>query len=245
MNIQSKTAVVTGASRGIGAAFAATLVQKGATVYGLARSLDVLNELRAQLGDTFIPIQMDITERDSVKNWVDQTFSDNDLPDILINNAGSGYFGKVDEMPSEQWRSMIETNINGIYELTSYIVPLMKQKSGGSHIINIGSVLGTLGNPEMSGYCATKFAIRGFSEALFKELRYENIKVTCLNPGSIETDFFEASGVQPHPHMLQPTDIADTLIHILETPDNLLINELTMRPLNPKPPAGKSHPTQN
>lgn len=68
------------------------------------------------------------------------------------------------------------------------------------------------------------------------ESRYDNIKVTCLNPGSIDTRLFEVSGVEPHPHMLQPEDIADTLIHILETPDNFLINDLVIRPFNPKTP---------
>jgi NADP-dependent 3-hydroxy acid dehydrogenase YdfG len=237
MDLNSKIAIVTGASRGIGAAFAAALVGKGATVYGLARSLDALNTLQDRLGGTFVPVQMDTTNREAIRKWVNDTLSGDREPDILINNAGSGYFGKVDEMPLEQWSSMIDTNINGIYELTSYIVPLMKQKSGNAHIINIGSILGSIGSAGRSGYCASKFAVQGFSEALFKELRYENIKVTCLNPGSIETDFFEEAGVQPHGHMLQPSSIADTLIHILETPDNMLINELTMRPLNPKPPA--------
>lgn len=238
MDLQSKTAIVTGASRGVGTAFSNALVNNGATVYGLARSLDALNTLQNQMGHRFVPVQMDITDRDSIRNWADRTFSDNHLPDILINNAGSGHFGKVDEMPSEQWHQMIDTNLNGIIELTSRIVPLMKQTSESAHIINIGSILGKIGSPGRSVYCATKFGIQGFSEALFKELRYDNIKVTCLNPGSIQTDFFEDSGVKSHPHMLQPKDIADTLIHILETPDNLLINELTMRPLNPKPPEG-------
>ena len=236
MELNNKTAIVTGASRGIGAAFVTSLIKKGAKVYGLARSLDALNKLQDQLGNNFTPVRMDITDRDNLEEWVSRTFSDDHLPDVLINNAGSGYFGKIDEMGSEQWRGMIDTNINGIYDLTSRIVPLMKKNTKSSHIINIGSILGTLGNPEMSGYCATKFAVRGFSEALFKELRYDNIKVTCLNPGSIQTDFFEDAGVTPHNHMLQPADIADMLIHILETPDNMLINEITMRPLNPKVP---------
>ena len=238
MDITSKTAIVTGASRGIGAAFSNALINNGATVYGLARSLDALNALQNQAGDRFVPVRMDITDRDAIRDWTGRAFSDDHLPDILINNAGSGQFGKVDEMPSEQWHQMIDTNINGIYNLTARIVPLMKQNQGSSHIVNIGSILGTIGSADRSAYCASKFAVRGFSESLFKELRYDNIKVTCLNPGSIETGFFEEAGVEPHSHMLQPRDIARTLIHILKTPDNMLINELTVRPLNPKPPAG-------
>lgn len=237
MDIRNKIAIVTGASRGIGAAFSVALVEKGATVYGLARSLDALNTLQDRLGNAFVLVRMDITDRGEMEGWIGRTFSDEHPPHILVNNAGSGTFGKVEDMLPGQWQSMIDTNLNGMYRLTSRIVPLMKRNQESSHIINIGSILGTLGNPEMSGYCATKFAVRGFSEALFKELRYNNIKVSCINPGSIETNFFEEAGVQPHPHMLQPADVADTLIHILETPDNVLINELIMRPLNPKPPA--------
>lgn len=236
MNLKAKTAIITGASRGLGEACSRALVQKGAKVYGLARSLNKLNNIQQQIGDAFTPVRIDITKASSIQNWIEDTFSEKHLPNILINNAGSGHFGKVDEMEQEKWHRMIDTNINGIFELTSRVVPLMKRAPESSHIVNIGSILGTLGNPEMSGYCATKFAVRGFSEALFKELRYDDIKVTCINPGSIETNFFADAGVTPHKHMLQSKDIADTIIHILETPDNMLINEITMRPLNPKPP---------
>jgi len=239
MNLNSRIAVVTGASRGIGLAFATSLVNKGTRVYGLARNRDALEALRGSLGRYFIPACLDIRDRQDLKAWVDETFSDDHYPDILINNAGSGYFGKIDELPSEKWCEMMETNINGMYNLTSLLVPFMKRSKNGSHIINIGSILGKIGNANQSGYCTTKFAIQGFSEALFKELRHDNIKVTCINPGSIETDFFEDSGIKPHRYMLQPADIANTLIHILETPDNMLINDLTIRPLDPRPPDRK------
>lgn len=129
---------------------------------------------------------------------------------------------------------MINTNLNAVFYLTSAIVPFMKKSRNSSHII-IGSILGKMSGSEKSGYSATKFGIQGFSEALFKELRYDGIKVSCMNPGSIETNFFENSGVEPHDKMLHPKDIAATLVHILETPDNVLINDLTIRPLNPKP----------
>src|SRR5699024_10328774 len=132
--------------------------------------------------------------------------------------------------------NMINTNLNGLYFVTAPLVALMKQKKSTSHIINIGSVLGKVGRPEGAAYCTTKFGVNGFSEALFKELRFDAIKVTCLNSGSIDTGFFKSSGVEPHHNMLQPRDLAETVIHLLKTPDNMLINELTVRPLNPKSP---------
>jgi len=131
---------------------------------------------------------------------------------------------------------MMNTNLNGIFNITSWLIPLMKTNAETCHIINIGSILGKTARAESAAYSATKFAIQGFSEALFKELRSYKIKVTCVNPGSIDTHFFEESGIQPHKNMMQPDDIAALIVHIIETPDNLLVDEITLRPLIPNPP---------
>lgn len=234
MEIKGKTAVVTGASSGLGAAMALALVTKGATVYGLARNLDKLHTLQKQLGKTFIPVKMDITNQKAVAAWVKRTFSDAKVPNILINNAGAGYFNKIDELPLQHWHEMINTNLNGAFYLSSNLVPFMKMNNISGHIINIGSILGKTTRPDSAAYSATKYGIQGFSEALSKELRDYNIKVTCVNPGSIETHFFEQSGIEPHSNMLQPKDIASLIIYVLETPNNMLIDEITLRPLQPK-----------
>jgi len=234
MEISQKIAVVTGASSGLGAALAHALVEKGATVYGLARNLEKLDALQKQLGKTFFPVQMDITNQKAMAAWVKKTFSDAYIPNILINNAGVGYFYKIDELPLQRWHDMIDTNLNGIFYITSKIVPLMKKNNASSHIINIGSILGKTTRLDSAAYSATKYGIQGFSEALSKELRTYNIKVTCVNPGSIETCFFEQSGIEVHSNMLQPKDIAALIIHVLETPFNMLIDEITLRPLQPK-----------
>lgn len=237
MEIKNKIAIVTGASSGIGVEFSRKLVDGGATVYGLARSIGKLHKLREMLGDLFIPVEMDITDHEKVSRWAEDTFNEGHAPDILINNAGLGYFGPVEELSLEEWETMMNVNVNGIFYLTRRIVPLMKASGTHSHIINISSVAGLLGNPNISGYNATKFAVRGFSEALFKELRYDKIKVSCMFPGSISTSFFDnADGSDTHENMMQAADVADTLMHLLKTPDNFLINEITMRPLNPKNP---------
>ena len=240
MNIENRTAVVTGASSGLGYEFSKKLVNKGATVYGLARSEDKLQKIQDELGDAFIPVVQDVSNHDDIEKWVSDTFSEDLTPDILINNAGIGLFGPVDELPREDWEAMINTNVNGVFYLTRQLVPHMKKSSSHSHIINIASVAGLLGNPNISGYNASKFAVRGFSEALFKELRYDKIKVTCMYPGSTATDFFEKAGADTHPNMMRGHDVAETLVHILETPDNFLINEIMLRPLNPKNPNEES-----
>lgn len=236
MQIDKKIAIVTGASSGLGAAISTALIENGARVYGLARNKYALDKLRKILGENFISVELDISEDKAVTDWVSKTFSVQCRPDILINNAGIGSFGKIDEISTDEWLAMVNTNLNGMYYLTSRLVPFMKQKIDSSHIINIGSILGTMARAESAAYSTTKFGVRGFSEALFKELRDFNIKVTCLNPGSIDSEFFKSSGIEAHQNMLQPQDLAATVIHILHTPDNMLINELTIRPLNQRKP---------
>ncbi|MEP1152215.1 MAG: SDR family oxidoreductase [Balneola sp.] len=237
MNLKSKIAIVTGASSGIGAEFSRDLVKKGATVYGLARSIDKLETIKEKLGNSFIPVQQDVTKSDELEKWATETFSDDHTPDILINNAGLGYFANVDDLKLEEWDNMLNVNLSGIFYLTRLIVPMMKKNDNICHIINISSVAGIMGNPQLSAYNATKYGLRGFSDALFKELRYDGIKVSCFFPGSIATNFFQAiDAVDQHPNMMNASDVSNTLIHVLETPDNFLINELIMRPLNPKSP---------
>ena len=236
MKLEGTTAIVTGASSGLGAHLSRALITKGVTVFGLARSVDKLNEIHRQLGDAFHPVEMDITEQEAVDAWIEETFEEASFPDILVNNAGLGIFGPVDKLDPDDWHKMINTNLNGVYYITRQVVPLMKAKKSSSHIINISSIAGLLGNENLSGYNATKFALRGFGEALFKELRYDNIKVSTLFPGSIATSFFERVDMETHENMMNADEVSEVIINLLQTSDNFLINEMTMRPLNPKKP---------
>lgn len=233
MTLSNKVAIVTGASAGLGAAFSRSLVAKGATVYGLARRADRLHELNSELGDRFIPVVMDVTDRAALFAWVSATFNEQHRPDIQVNNAGLGHFAGVDALNPSDWDTMMSVNLTGVFNLTHAIVPHLKENPNVTHIVNIASVAGLIGNPNLSGYNATKFGLRGFSDALMKELRGFGIKVSCMYPGSIDTEFSATS----HPNMMQAPDVATVLIHLLEMPDNFLIDEIVMRPLNPKPPA--------
>jgi len=229
MNLKSKIAIVTGASSGIGAEFSKDLVERGATVYGLARRLEKLEKIKDTLGDQFIPVQMDITNNEELENWTNSTFTDDNTPDILINNAGLGYFANVDDLKLDEWNSMLNVNLSAVFYLTRLIVPLMKNNEDICHIVNISSIAGLMGNPQISAYNATKYGLRGFSDALFKELRYDGIKVSCFFPGSIATGFFDSiEEVEQHPNMMNASDVSSTVMHVLETPDNFLINEIIM-----------------
>lgn len=240
MNLTDKVCVVTGASSGLGLKFSEALIDKGAQVYGLARRLQKLQELQDALGARFHPVACDVRHEDEVKEAFRDIIREAGRIDVLVNNAGLGQFGAVDELTLEDWEVQMNTNLRGVFLCTREAVAPMKQQNAesgfGGHIVNIASIAGLLGNPGLGAYNASKFGLRGFSESLMKELRDDGIKVTCLYPGSVETDFSNTVGsrssstTQP----MQAADLAATLVHVLETPDNYLISEVVMRPLRPR-----------
>lgn len=238
MNLTDKVAVVTGASSGLGRHFAKHLIERGAEVFGLARSMDTLNALRDELGDAFHPVRCDVRDEDAVATAFDTVMDASGRVDVLINNAGLGQFGPVDETDLDEWDVQQETNVRGVFLCTRAAAPIMKQQNAdegfGGHIINIASIAGLLGNPNISAYNASKFAVRGFSESTMKELRSDGIKVSCVYPGSIETNFFEVAGVDMTDNPMQPDSVAQTVMHLIEMPDNYLISEVVMRPLRPR-----------
>ena len=238
MDIENKIAVVTGASAGLGVEFSRYLIDRGAVVYGMARRLEKMNALLAELGERFHPLQADVRDANQVKVAIGRVIENEGRIDVLVNNAGLGQFAEVDEMDLDQWNVQMDTNLTGVFLCTKEVVPLMKAQNAssgfGGHIVNIASVAGLVGNPRLTAYNATKFGLRGFSEALMKEVRNDGIKVTCIYPGSIATDFSAVSGSGGSPNPMQPEDIAQTLIHVLETADNYLISEVMMRPLRPR-----------
>ena len=236
MNLQDKVAIVTGASSGIGRAFSEYLVERGAVVYGFARGRERLNETAEDLGDAFHAVQCDVGDEKQVEGAINRVASEAGRIDVLINNAGVGKFGGVDQLSARDWDASMETNARGVFLCTRAVVPHMRKlneaEGFGGHIVNIASIAGLLGNPNLSAYNASKFAVQGFSEATMKELREDGIKVTCIYPGSIETNF-ESSGSSTTNKMTMD-DIASTVMHVLETDANYLISEVVMRPLRPK-----------
>jgi NADP-dependent 3-hydroxy acid dehydrogenase YdfG len=238
MDLTDAVAVVTGASSGLGTHFSRALIERGATVFGLARSADTLETLREELGDAFHPLPCDVRDEDQVAEAFATVREEGGRLDVLLNNAGLGQFGPVDDLPLEEWDVQMDTNVRGVFLCTREAVPTMREQneaSGfGGHIVNIASIAGLLGNPNLTAYNASKFGVRGFSEALMKEVRDDGIKVTCLYPGSIETNFFDVAGVDMTDNPLRPEDVAATVVHVLESPANHLISELVMRPLRPR-----------
>lgn len=233
MNLLNKTAIVTGASRGLGASISKLLVDKGVRVFGIARSANDLQVLKQHLGERFVPIVMDLRNRTEIEQFVKNTFDETQGPEILINNAGFGFWGNVEETPPETWDDMMAVNLTSVYDFTRLIVPLMKSNPETCHIVNISSVAGLMGNPGLTAYNASKYALRGFSDALMKEVRKDGIKVTCLFPGSIETSFFDKLDMKGSANKLHPDEVAELIVFLIETSSNFLVDEITLRPLIP------------
>lgn len=229
MNIENKLVIVTGVSKGIGLATAEIFLEAGAKVAGWSRSKPELEH------ENFFWHQADMSEYASVEKAFQESKQHFKAEvDILVNNAGLGYEGKLVDMPMEQWKQMFDVNVHGLFYASRLAIPDMQGKGAG-HIINIASIAATNGIDGMSGYCGSKHAVRGISHSLFKEVRNDGIKVTCIYPGSVNTHFFdEIDSVTANENMMRPEDIAQTIMESVNTHRNYHIVDVEMRPLKPK-----------
>jgi NAD(P)-dependent dehydrogenase (short-subunit alcohol dehydrogenase family) len=156
--------------------------------------------------------------------------------DILINNAGVGYFGKtVEELSADEFRQTLETNLFGVFYACHNAIPMMKRRGGG-YIFNISSLAGQNPHPRMAAYNASKFGLNGFSEALMQEVRQDNIKVSYICPGSVNTSFGGDSPDDSKSWQLQPTDIAQVTIDLLNMDPRALPSKVEIRPSKPPKP---------
>lgn len=235
MLLKNKTAVVTGGSKGIGFAIAETLINNGASVFICSRDERDLREALERLSPSG-PVKgevCDVRSEESVKAMLTACVENFGGVDILINNAGVGYFGKtVEEMSGDEFRQTLETNLFGVFYTCHHSIPLMKQRGAG-YIINISSLAGQNAHPRMAAYNASKFGLNGFSEAMMQEVRHDNIKVSYICPGSVNTAF---GGDKPNPEkawQLQPADIAEAIMDLLRYEKRALVSKIEIRPSSP------------
>lgn len=229
MELKGKIAIVTGVSKGIGKQIVLQLLEKGAKVAGWGRQApDYQNE-------NFLFIKTDVRKGHSVKEAFNKTIQHfgNEI-NILVNNAGLGYFTYFEEMPEDQFIEIMEANVYSVYYTCREILPIMKQQQSG-HVINLSSIAGLDAVKQGAAYSGAKHAVRGITESLFRELRDFGVKVTGIYPGSTNTNFFDnASGIKANDNMMSAKEVAEQIIRVLETSDNFVINSVVFRPLQIK-----------
>jgi NAD(P)-dependent dehydrogenase (short-subunit alcohol dehydrogenase family) len=227
-----QVAVVTGASRGIGRGVALALARAGADVALAARDETALAAVAREIeasGRAALAVPTDVRDAAQIDRLARAVLDRFGRVDILINNAGLGHFGPVDALPVEQFDEMIAVNLRGPFLCTRAFVPAMKAQGGGA-IVNVASVAGLVGNPNLSGYNASKFGLMGFSEATMLELRHAGIKVIVICPGSTATDF--GAGRDPVGR-LTVDDVAHAVLGALTASPNALQSQIHLRPLHP------------
>ena len=240
--IKGQVAIVTGASSGIGYATALAIAKAGAKVVAGARRKERLEQLQKEIekaGGECIAVACDVTKRSDCENLIDAAIKKWNKIDILVNNAGLMPLSFVKNLKVDEWDRMVDVNIKGVLYCTAATIPhLLKQKSG--HIVNVSSIAGRVVFPAGSVYCATKYAVRAFSEGLRQELSTRNnIRVTTIEPGVVATELTDTITdkslevfVKSVKEMqaLKAEDIANSILFAVESPPHMSVNEITIRP---------------
>ena len=240
MKLNGKAAIVTGGTKGIGRGIAEALVREGVNVCISARNEEEIEQAVSELGELgegmVAGATCDVRDYEQVRALIAHAVSEFGGLDILVNNAGVGIFAPVEELAPEDFRAVLETNLFGVFYCCHEAIPEMKRRGGG-YIINISSLAGANPHPRMSAYNASKFGLNGFSEALMQEVRQDNIKVSYIMPGSVDTNFGGGEPGAEKSWALQPSDIAQVVLDLLHHPERSLPSRVEIRPS--KPPARK------
>ena len=235
--ITGKTALITGAGRGIGRATAIAFAKEGINLGLLGRTIENLEAVASELQTYGVKVSIaaaDVSNMESVNTAVEKIRGELGPIDILVNNAGISKFGKFLEVDPEDWAKIIQVNVMGVYYVTRAVLPDMIQKNAGD-IINISSTAGQKGAPVTSAYSASKAAVIALSESLMLEVRKQNIRVVTLTPSTIATDMaIELNLTDGNPEkVMQPEDIADFMVAQLKMNPRILLKSAGLWSTNP------------
>lgn len=225
--LKGQIALVTGASRGIGRTIARRLAYADCDVVLLARSRDELDELALEIktaGREAMAIPTDLRDAAQIQRAVEKALRYFGRVDVLVNNAGLWHYAPVQDLEIEQWDEMFDVNVRGSFLTTKFLLPSMLARKRG-HIVNIASVSGLIGEADAAGYNATKWAIRGFSASLLKQVRDRGIRVTVINPGGVNND--EAKGARAG-KLIQNADVAELVFLAVTMPPRANLSEATL-----------------
>jgi len=238
--LAGRVAAVTGASSGIGAATATALSRAGAAVALAARRRDRLDELAQALEGPSSIHEVDVSDEQQARSFVEAAHAEHGGLHVLVNNAGLMLLGAVNGADTAEWRRMLDVNLWGLLVCTHAALPLIA-RSGGGDVVNVSSVAGRRADAGAAVYNMTKFGVHAFSEALRQEALHARVRVTVVAPGFVET---ELQGHNTDPvvvramsrsreqigEVLKPEDVADAIVHAVTRPPHVCVNEVVVRP---------------
>ncbi len=241
--LDGKVAVITGASSGIGEATAEVLAAEGASVVVAARREDRLEDLVERIngkdGGKALAVTCDVTDEQQAHDLIERAKDEFGRVDILVNNAGVMQLSKIQRGLSDEWRTMFDVNVLGLLYATDAAIEVMKEQGSG-HLVNISSLASRGTRPGLGVYSGTKMAVNGISESLRQELLEDNIRVTMVEPGAVETELPDhitdeeasegLSAMLERLEPLQAEDIANAIAYVVTQPERVSINEILIRP---------------
>jgi 3-oxoacyl-[acyl-carrier protein] reductase len=232
--LEGQNAIVTGATRGIGLAIARVLAQAGAGVAISGRSRENIEKAVRNLSNMskskVVGKVADVRNNTEVTGFFEYVDRELGGIDILVNNAGVGVFKSTAEMSVAEWQTTLDTNLSGVFYCCHQALPRFKSRGGG-YVINIGSLAGQNAFAGGAAYNASKFGLKGFSEAMMLDHRHDNVRVSCVMPGSVDTEF--GGSAQHADWKIAPEDIAEIVLMLLKTPVRTLVSRVEVRPSKP------------
>jgi 3-oxoacyl-[acyl-carrier protein] reductase len=236
-SLNGKTALITGAGRGIGRATAIALAKEGINLGLIGLNMSNLEKVAAELAQFDVKVSAataDVTDLESVTHAVEHIKSDLGPIDILINNAGIAKFGGFLDLTPEEWEKIIQVNLMGVYNVTRVVLPGMIERKSGD-IINIASSAGQKGAPVTSAYSASKFAVLGLTESLMLEVRKHNIRVTALTPSTVVTDLAIDTNLVSgnEENVMHPEDLAELIVASLKLNPRVFVKTAGLWSTNP------------
>ena len=232
-NLTGKVAVVTGSTKGIGLAIAERMINEGASVVISARTAADVEGVAERLGDAAHGIVCDVSDPSACQRLVDETVERLGRLDVLVNNAGFGIFKSITEMSIDEWRRQIDVNLGGVFYLSKAALPHLSA-TGDGFIVNIGSLAGRNSFAGGTGYNASKFGLLGMSEAMMLDVRYDDVRVSLVMPGSVNTSFRGKAQSSERSWPLEADDCALAVMQLLEMPRGAHVSRVEMRPAQPR-----------